>query len=233
MGYDKKIISDLLRELEAKRDARERMLSERRQQVYARIPRVRQIDEILRGTAASVLRAALESGDDPAKAIEQLRGQNLALQHERVRLLMDHGLPADFLDDKPGCPLCGDLGYVGSEPCQMPETHVCKAIDRSALDHPAHRRPEFRYVSFGVLFGCARRAHGHFRAGEHGIQSGSLCGVCPSFWPPVAQPAAFRFDRAGQNLPIHLHRQNSGRVRVFGCLRHSHPRARLLRVRQI
>lgn len=41
MGYDKKIISDLLRELEAKRDARERMLSERRQQVYARIPRVR------------------------------------------------------------------------------------------------------------------------------------------------------------------------------------------------
>lgn len=128
MGYDKQIISDLLRELEARRDARERMLSERRQQVYARIPRVRQIDEILRGTAASVLRAALESGDDPAEAIEQLRGQNLALQHERVRLLMDHGLPADFLDGKPDCPLCGDLGYVGSEPCKCLKRMYAKRL---------------------------------------------------------------------------------------------------------
>ena len=97
MGYDKQIISDLLRELEAKRDARERMLSERRQQVYARIPRVRQIDDILRGTAAAVLRAALEAGDDPTEAIGQLREQNLALQRARVRLLVDDGLGAVVL----------------------------------------------------------------------------------------------------------------------------------------
>lgn len=118
MGFDKQIISDLLRELEAQRDARARMLSERRHQVYARIPRVRQIDDTLRGTAASVLRAALESGEDPAAVVEHLRDQNLALQRERTRLLLDHGMPADFLDDKPDCPLCGDLGYVGSEPCK-------------------------------------------------------------------------------------------------------------------
>lgn len=128
MGYDKQIISDLLRELEVKRDARERMLSERRQQVYARIPRVRQIDDILRGTAAAVLRAALEAGDDPAEAIGQLREQNLALQRERVRLLVDYGMPADFLDDKPDCPLCGDLGYVGSEPCKCLKRMYAKRL---------------------------------------------------------------------------------------------------------
>lgn len=128
MGYDKQIISDLLRELEAKRDARERMLSERRQQVYARIPRVRQIDDILRGTAAAVLRAALEVGDDPTEAIAHLREQNLALQRERVRLLMDYGMPADFLDDKPDCPLCGDLGYVGSEPCKCLKRMYAKRL---------------------------------------------------------------------------------------------------------
>lgn len=101
MGYDKQIISDLLRELESKRDARERVLAERRQQVYTRIPRVRQIDDTLRGTAAAVLRAALEAGDDPTAAVERLRDQNLALQQERTRLLLDHGMPADFLEDKP------------------------------------------------------------------------------------------------------------------------------------
>jgi DNA replication protein DnaC len=118
MGYDKQIISDLLRELESKRDARERVLAERRQQVYTRIPRVRQIDDTLRGTAAAVLRAALEAGDDPTAAVERLRDQNLALQQERTRLLLDHGMPADFLEDKPDCPLCGDLGYVGAVPCK-------------------------------------------------------------------------------------------------------------------
>lgn len=114
---DKKILSDLLRELESRRQARERRLTERRQQVYARIPRVRQIDDILRTTAAAVLRTALEAGDDPAAAVERLRDQNLALQRERIRLLVDSGLSTDFLDDKPDCPLCGDLGYVGTEPC--------------------------------------------------------------------------------------------------------------------
>ena len=118
MAYDKQILSDLLREMEARRDARERALAERRQQVYQRIPRIRQIDDTLRGTAASVLRAALESGDDPAAAIERLRKQNLALQHERIGLLVKNHLPADYLDDKPDCPLCSDIGYVGSEPCR-------------------------------------------------------------------------------------------------------------------
>lgn len=115
---DRKILSNLLRGLEARRDARARLLGERRQEVYARMPRVRQIDDTLRTTAAAVLRTALESGDDPAAAVERLRAQNLALQRERIRLLVDSGLPADFLEDQPDCPLCGDLGYVGTAPCK-------------------------------------------------------------------------------------------------------------------
>lgn len=117
MAYDKQILSDLLREMERRRNARERLLAERRQEVYARVPRIRQIDDTLRGTAAAVLRAALESGDDPTAAVERLREQNLALQRERTRLLVDAGLPAGFLDDQPDCPLCGDTGYVGTELC--------------------------------------------------------------------------------------------------------------------
>ena len=122
---------------------RERVLAERRQQVYTRIPRVRQIDDTLRGTAAAVLRAALEAGDDPTTAVERLRDQNLALQQERTRLLLDHGMPADFLEDKPDCPLCGDLGYRGRRTVQMPETHVCSTPDRAALNHSADCKSEF------------------------------------------------------------------------------------------
>ena len=128
MAYDKQILSDLLREMEARREARSRLLTERRQEVYDRVPRIRQIDETLRGTAAAVLRAALETGDDPTAAVERLREQNLALQRERVRLLTEAGLPADFLDDKPDCPLCGDNGYVGAEPCTCLKTRYAKRL---------------------------------------------------------------------------------------------------------
>ena len=34
MAYDKQILSDLLREMEARREARSRLLAERRQEVY-------------------------------------------------------------------------------------------------------------------------------------------------------------------------------------------------------
>ena len=117
MAYDKKILSAARRELERERTARAEALEERRRSVYAELPRIRAIDRRLSMTAAGVLKAALESGDDPTAAIERLREENLGLQKERAALLRDAGLPADYLTDKPFCPLCGDSGYVGSAVC--------------------------------------------------------------------------------------------------------------------
>ena len=117
MAYDKKMLAAARRELERERAAREDELEERKRAVYAREPRIRAIDRELSATAASVLRAALESGGDPAAAIEQLRERNLSLQAERASLLGQLGLPGDYLTDKPLCPKCGDTGYDGSATC--------------------------------------------------------------------------------------------------------------------
>lgn len=117
MAYDKKLLAAARRELERERAARADELEERKRAVYAREPRIRAIDRELSATAASVLRAALESGGDPAAAIEQLRDRNLSLQAERASLLGQLGLPGDYLTDKPLCPKCGDTGYDGSATC--------------------------------------------------------------------------------------------------------------------
>lgn len=118
MRYDKEILSATLRSLEQERTARERELEMRRQEIYSVIPRIRQIDDVLRHTAASVLRAALESGDDPSAAIAQLQRQNLKLQQERTSLLLQHQYPGNYLDLQPACPACSDLGYIGTTPCE-------------------------------------------------------------------------------------------------------------------
>lgn len=128
MAYDKEILSAALRELETERTEREQRLSHRRATVYAQIPRIRAIDENLRGAAASVVRTALESGADPTAAVERLRDRNLALQRERESLLVQNGFARDALSLRPSCPICSDLGYVGTRLCSCMKTRYAKKL---------------------------------------------------------------------------------------------------------
>lgn len=117
MRYNKEILSAVLRDMDQERAARASLFAARRDEVYAVLPRVRAIDHALSNTAAAVLHAALERGTDPMEAIAHLREQNLKLQEERRRLLLENGFVPDYLDEKPQCEACGDAGYVGSAPC--------------------------------------------------------------------------------------------------------------------
>lgn len=128
MAYDKEILSATLRELEMERAERERELSERRTEVYGQVPRIRAIDEELRRAAAGVVRAALESGDDPTVAVARLRDRNLALQKERETLLMQNGFAPDYLSLRPSCPVCADLGYIGTHPCECLKARYARKL---------------------------------------------------------------------------------------------------------
>ena len=128
MAYDKKLLAAARRELERERTAHTEELEARRRDIYTREPRIRAIDRELSTTAASVLRAAMESGGDPTAAIEKLRDRNLGLQEERGGLLRQLGLPADYLTDKPLCPKCGDTGYVGSATCECVKARYAKLL---------------------------------------------------------------------------------------------------------
>ena len=128
MAYDKKLLAAARRELERERTAHTEELEARRRDIYTREPRIRAIDRELSTTAASVLRAAMESGGDPTAAIEKLRDRNLGLQEERGGLLRQLGLPADYLTDKPLCPKCGDTGYAGSATCECVKARYAKLL---------------------------------------------------------------------------------------------------------
>ncbi len=117
MAYDRKILSDARRELEREHAALMEELGARRQNVYEQQPRIRAIDRELSSTAISVIRAAMNSGEDPEKAVARLRDRNLSLQAERGELLRGMRLPPDYLNYKPLCPVCGDSGYDGGKIC--------------------------------------------------------------------------------------------------------------------
>ena len=134
MAYDKKLLAAARRALERDRAEREAALEERRRAVYEREPRLRAIDRELGSTAIAVLRASLESGDDPEQAIAALRERNLALQGERAGLLDRLGLPTDYLSGKPLCAKCGDTGYQGSATCECVKKRYAALLKEQLSD---------------------------------------------------------------------------------------------------
>ena len=80
MGYDGKIMRRALQKFEEDRQEREKRLQERRESIFGRQPRLREIDNELHSTMSRIIASALRRGTDPRPAVERLRDENLSLQ---------------------------------------------------------------------------------------------------------------------------------------------------------
>ena len=168
MAYDGRLLRLAQERYEADRSAREADLAEQREQLYARRPRLREIQDQLRRTASRVMAAALRRGEDPLPEIQRLREENLSLQAERQMLLAELGLPDNALEDKPFCPFCNDTGYRGGEMCRCLKTYyveeqrkeLSKLLDLGSRAGGSHHRqnrfflyrPPFAYLPPRRLF---------------------------------------------------------------------------------
>ena len=118
MAYDGRVLRRALQRFEEDRQERDKRFQERRESIFRRQPRLREIDAELRATTSRIISSALRRGTDPLPGLEVLRDENLSLQEEKRALLEKMGLPQDCLEDKPACALCGDTGYRGGEMCR-------------------------------------------------------------------------------------------------------------------
>lgn len=118
MAYDGRIMRRALERLETDRREREERFLARRESIFRRQPRLRQIDEELRSTMSRIIAQALRRGTDPGPAVAALREENLRIQEEKRQLLHTMGLPEDCLEETPACPLCGDTGYRNGRVCR-------------------------------------------------------------------------------------------------------------------
>ncbi len=126
MPYDGKIVRRALRRFEEDRRDREDRALDRREAVFQRQPRLREIDAELRATMGRILSTALRKGADPRAAVEALKKQNLGLQEERRLLLENLGLPADCLEEKSACPLCADTGWRDGRMCRCLKAYCAR-----------------------------------------------------------------------------------------------------------
>ena len=118
MPYDANVLRRANQRLEEKNRRRREQTERLRQDVYARQPKLAQLDRRIQGTMASLVAAALRQGSDPVQAVRAVREENQSLQRERVSLLEAMGLAEDALNDTPACPLCRDTGWQGARMCR-------------------------------------------------------------------------------------------------------------------
>ena len=117
MAYSAEVLSRARARLAMAKEDRESENREHLQQAYAQVPRLKEIDRLLRLTMAQAAQAAFAQGGDPAELLGQARRENLLLQQERAELEALY-FEEGFLDDSPICDRCGGSGYVGSAMCE-------------------------------------------------------------------------------------------------------------------
>jgi len=126
MAYDGKIMRRAQRRFEEDRQERERRFQERRESIFCRQPRLREIERELCATMSRIISGALLRGTDPRPAVERLRDENLSLQEERRSLLAQMHLPEDCLEEKFACALCNDTGYRNGVICRCLRSYYAR-----------------------------------------------------------------------------------------------------------
>lgn len=116
MAYSQEIISRARKLLDSRKADWESQQRQHQQQVYAAIPRVREIDMLLRRNMTAAAQAVFTQGGDARAAMDQVRQENQILQREREDLILAQ-FPPEYAREDPICPHCGGSGYVGSRMC--------------------------------------------------------------------------------------------------------------------
>jgi len=134
--------------LSEKRSSRDAQYERKLQQVYAKSPRIREIDAELRITMAELVGVAL--GSDNALQIEDIRQKNLELQNERRHELINAGFPEDYLAEEYMCHKCNDSGYKDAKMCSC-LSQLYKQEQRASLSN-LFKLGEETFDSFDISY---------------------------------------------------------------------------------
>ncbi|HIU26303.1 MAG TPA: DnaD domain protein [Candidatus Copromorpha excrementigallinarum] len=91
----------------------------RREEVYARVPRIKEIDEEITACSAEISKLIISDAVDRETAAADIKKRVEKLNTEKAFLLTDNGFELDHMDVKYRCPICKDTGMLETgERCQ-------------------------------------------------------------------------------------------------------------------
>ena len=143
----------IMREYDRRQYHNYRIQCARKDEIYQKIPRIREIEESISSfSMAQAEKLFLSEERDSADphALENLRRGLAALRREKELLLKQNGYPADYLEMHYTCPACQDTGYVGSRKCDCFRREEIRLLYSSSRLEEALAKENFSTLSFDV-----------------------------------------------------------------------------------
>jgi len=131
MAYAAEVTRRAQQRLAQQKADHESRQNQRRFESYEKVPRLREIDVLLRRSMTLAAQSVFLKGQDAVTAMEQAKNANLALQQER-KALVQANFPAGWLDEEPICSHCGGSGYVGAVMCSCLQ-ELCRQEQKKEL----------------------------------------------------------------------------------------------------
>lgn len=132
MAYSKEVVRLAQQRLASMKADRESENLQRLMDAYTRVPRIREIDALLRRSMVLAAQSVFSEGGDAQAAMEKVKEENLSLQQERRELAAAHFAPG-YLDEAPLCGRCGGNGYIGAQMCTCLQS-LCRQEQQKRLN---------------------------------------------------------------------------------------------------
>lgn len=110
-------IQAIMNEYEEIRERSKKELEKRKQELYAKLPRLKEIDDEMVNLGIKITKAVLSNSENREKLLEDLHKRQTDLKIEKAEILTANKYPKDYLQMKYNCKKCKDTGYIGTERC--------------------------------------------------------------------------------------------------------------------
>ena len=114
MAYDIRLIEKVNEIFDSRRKNAESALALRKAEVYKKVPRIKEIDNLTRMKYREMVMNVM-GGKNLKKS--EIKSAAVDLRAERGELLVAAGYPVDYLELKFECKKCSDTGFYKNQPC--------------------------------------------------------------------------------------------------------------------
>lgn len=124
------ILNSLLKEFSQKKLKAELDLEKRKEDLYNKVPKLKEIEDNLNNFAIFTAKSILKNGTNLYEDELKNRVNNLKL--EKAKILEDLNLPSDYLKPSYACKICNDTGYFSDGGYNM---KMCSCLKQKLLNY--------------------------------------------------------------------------------------------------
>ncbi len=110
MAYSSEVYSRAKRIIDERRSAADRDANTKKSDVYAKYPAIRELDNQLMRKMANFTMLMLRQQNELDEVLSSMKSEMDSIQQKRSGILLENGLPADYLEPHYTCKKCDDIG---------------------------------------------------------------------------------------------------------------------------